>query len=463
MAEAKESASKIDESEKIDIVSFLQDFLHTLKRMWWVVLIMALVGGAGFYSRTSMTYSPTYTAEATVSVQAVNSGSYYDNSAATAEQLGNVFPYILTSGVLKEVVAEDLGRTSMPGNISVSNISGTNLLTISVTSGDAQTAYDVLQSFITNYPVVAQYVVGQTELTVIEDSGVPEAISKAPVLRGSMKRGAVLGGAVGVLILLLYMVTFRTIRSASDLKAMVNAPYLGTLPVYRKKRRKKAHYDSFNILEQNSQEDYVESIRLIRTRLERRLEDKKVKTIMVTSSIPGEGKSTVAGNLAIAIAKKGKRVILVDCDLRNPSSQEVFHVDGDFPGLSAVLRGQAKVKDALYKINEPGLELYCLFGAPHGTQNVEILGRSEMGQLIKAFEQFADVVILDTPPSAMLVDASILVKYVQSALYVVLCDYARRQYILKGLEELNELGISIEGCILNGGKESSFAKGRRRS
>ncbi len=454
------SEQKIDDSQKIDIVSFLTDILHCLKRMWWVVVLLAAIGAAALYFRTTIVYSPTFTAEATVSVQAVSSGAQYDNSASTAEQLGTVFPYILTSGVLEEIVADDLGVETMPGSISVTNVSGTNLLTIKVTSNDGQTAYDVLQSFIKNYPSVAQYVVGQTELTVIDDGGVPVNTGREAVLRGSLTRGAAIGAGIGLLIVILYMITFRTIRTSSDLKGMVSAPYLGTLPVFKKKRRRKNGHNGANILEANAPEDYVESMRLIRTRLERRLESHNVKTIMVTSSIPGEGKSTVAGNLAISIAKKGKRVVLVDCDLRNPSSREVFNMDQEFPGLSAVLNGKATLKDAMYKIPDPNMELYCIFGATNGTRNVEILGSSEMGRLIEVLEDFADVVILDTPPSAMLVDASILVKYVKSALYVVLSDYARRQYILKGLEELNELGIEIEGCILNGGKESSALHSR---
>ncbi len=461
MADTKDTKQQSEELQKIDIISFLDDFFHALRRFWYLILIPAILGGALMYFRTSRVYSPTYTAEATVSVQAVSTGGYYDNSASTAEQLGSVFPYILTSGVLREVVAEDLGTNGMPGNVSVSNISGTNLLTIQVTAGDGQTAYDVLQSFIKNYPAVAQYVVGQTELTVIDDSGVPGEIGVESVLRGSAKRGAMMGAALGLLLVVLYMITFRTIRTSSDLRAVVNAPYLGTLPIYHKKRRSKANFDGINILEDNPQEDYVESIRLIRTRLERNLDAHHVKTIMITSSIPGEGKSTVAGNLAIALAQKGKRVVLVDCDLRNPSSQEVFHAEGEFPGLAKVLNGEASLQDALYKVPEENLKLYCLFGAPHGSQNVEILGKEEMGKLIHAMEKFADVVILDTPPSAMLVDASILVKYVHSALYVVLSDYARRQYIMKGLEELNELGINIEGCVLNGGRESSSMRSRR--
>ena len=104
--------------------------------------------------------------------------------------MGLIFPYILTSGALSDVISADLGMNSVPGSINVSSIKGTNLLTITVRSWNAQYAYDVLQSVLKNYPSVSQYVVGQTELTVIDDSGVPVDTGKTSVIRGSVRRGA---------------------------------------------------------------------------------------------------------------------------------------------------------------------------------------------------------------------------------------------------------------------------------
>lgn len=440
---------------EIDLLELAGDLLHGLRHLWWVVVALTVLGALVMFFRSTVVYSPRYMAETTVSVRSVNSGAYYDDSAATAEQLGKTFPYILTSGVLQDIVAEELGVKSMPGSINVTNIEGTNLLTIQVSASDGETAYNILQLFIQNYPSVAQYVVGQTELTVIEDSGIPGNSGKTSVLRGSVKMGALVGALLGMLIVLGYVMTFRTVRTSSDLKNMVSVPYLGTLPVYRKKQRRHSDYTGVNILEDNPQDDYVESMNLIRTRLERHMEARGVKSIMVTSAIPGEGKSTVAANLAASFARKGKRVFLIDCDLRNPTTQKVFNIPGEFPGLREVLAGHASIAEAFYKMPQKDAELFCLFGASHGSENIEILGSKEMGSLLTSLEEVADVLILDTPPSAMLVDASILVRHVKSALFVVQSDYARRQYIQRGMEELSEMGVEIVGCVLNGGKESS--------
>lgn len=443
-------AEKKSEFEKVDIVSFVSDFLHRLRSLWPLVLILTLLTTALFYYRTTTNYSPTYVAEATVSVEIVNGGAYANRN--TAEQMGLIFPYILTSGALSDVIAADLGLNNVPGTIQVSSIKGTNLLTISVTSWNAEHAYNILQSVLRNYPEVAQFVVGQTELTVIDDSGIPEDSGRESVIRGSIRRGAIIGFGLGMLLVAIHTLSFRTIRNEDELRSLLNIICLGTLPFYQKKQRRNSTRTEINILRDGENSDYVEAVRLVRTRLERQMEGKQV--LMVTSSISGEGKSTVAANLAISMARKGKRVVLVDCDLRNPTVSQIFGLEEKLPGLVSLLRGKCTLQDTLYEVKDHGvpLGLTLLPGGEREARLVEILSSDEMKRVIDTLRQQADVVILDTPPSAMLVDAMMLVRYVDGVAYVVMSDYARRRYIFEGVEELTTLGAPIVGCILNGGR-----------
>ena len=447
------SLNSVPQLEKIDIISFLNDFMHRLRRLWWIVALAVFISMGIFYFRSSSSYSPTYVAEATVAVEIVNGGASAKRS--TAEQMGKVFPYILTSGALSDVIAADLNMKSVPGSIKVSNISGTNLLTIRVTSRNAENSYKVLQSVLKNYPDVAQFVVGQTELTLIDDSGIPTDTGKASVIRGSVRRGAILGLGIGLVIVLLNVATFRTIRSETELRNLLNIPCLGTLPFSVVKKRRKKSHNHINILYDSNRSDYIEAMRLVRTRLERQLDDKQV--LMVTSSISGEGKSTVAANLAISMALKGKRVILVDCDLRNPSIGEIFDLKKEFPGLIAVLNGKAALADAMYEVSfrKKPIGLSLIPGGNRESSLVEILGSEAMSELIAILRQQADIVILDTPPSAVLVDAMMLVRHVDAIAYVIMSDFARRRYIIQGVEELSNSDVPIVGCILNGGTTHS--------
>ena len=291
------------EQQEIDLVGLLRDFLSSLRRLWPLVLVLTVAMGALFYVRGVRSYSPRYVAEATVSVEMINGGSYANRN--TAEQMGQIFPHILKSGALSDVIAAKLGVKSVPGTISVTNIKGTNLLTISVTTWSEEMAEKILQAVMDNYPEVAQYVVGQTRLTIVDEGGVSLVTHKKTVVRGSAQRGAFIGLAIGLGLVVLRAAAFRTVRSEEDLRALLNVPCLGTLPVCHKKERRSTERDEINILIDTNRGSYVEAMRLVRTRLERQMEGKKI--LMVTSSVAGEGKSTVAANLAISMALKGKK------------------------------------------------------------------------------------------------------------------------------------------------------------
>lgn len=161
-----------DEAEKIDLIDYLYEFMKAFRKFFWLVFLIIIIcmGGSCFWSWRN--YQPVYAAYASFVVTSSQSSyntSYYNNT--TAEQLGKTFPYILTSGVLKDVVAEDLGY-SFDSSIEATVMEGTNLFTITVQDDSPQTAYDVLTSVIENYPQVAEYIIGGTTLTVVDESGV---------------------------------------------------------------------------------------------------------------------------------------------------------------------------------------------------------------------------------------------------------------------------------------------------
>ena len=244
---------------------------------------------------------------------------------------------------------------------------------------------------------------------------------------------------------------------------LFRSPCLGVIPVFRvKKRRKKKIQKPVNILDSHLSQEYLEALRAVRTRVERRMENEHKKTLMITSSIPGEGKSTVAVNLAISLAQKGKKVILVDCDLRNPSVQNYMNISGVYPGIVNVLNGKEELEDALYTVEKDGIDLRILCGYHEPTQNVEILGSQEMKNLLDKLEKMADIVLIDISPATVLVDALMLARYVPMALYVVKYDYARVRDILEGIEELAETGVDVLGCVINEGKYGTVQTGYNR-
>ena len=449
MREYKEN-EMINEPDKIDINDFLMDMARGVKKLWWLVIGLAVVFGLSSYLRVTTIYQPTYVASATMAVNFAGVNSNYIN-IESAQQMAEVFPYILTSGVLEEVVAEDLGMDHVPGAISATAEPGINLFTLSVTSGDAQQAYDVLQSVIENYPKVARFVLGETSLKIMDETGVPEDTGKTRVIRGSLKNGAMKGAELGLAIMALYVLTRRTVKSRRELRKQVNLEDYGSIPYIQEKKRKRKEYQfHVNLLNERIPQIYLEAVRKLRIKIMKEMEQKKYKTLMITSSVPGEGKTTLAVNLAIAIAKQGKRVILVDADPRNPSVAEQLNImTRKEQGLGAVLRDQISAEEALTEVNVSAGELRVLYGTEPQAQDAKLLGTAAMKRLVNTLSQEADIVILDTAPSELLADAPALAKYVEAALYVVKYDHAKIRQIRTGVQALAMSGVDILGYAFN--------------
>ena len=459
MSDRMESTEKerIEETEKIDIISLADDFLYGLKKLWLLILVLTLAGAGISYFRTSYTYTPQYVASATMSVTAPG-GQYI--GAQTASQMAEVFPYILTSGVLEDVVAREMGMDSVPGSISATAEEGTNLLTMSVTSDDPQMAYDILHTVIDCYPEVAEFVLGNTSLTILDETGVPSDTQKEVVVRGSYRRGAVMGAGAGLVILCLYILLKKTVKSKDKLKSQINLPDMGSLPYIRnKKRKKKPEQNKVSLINERTPASYQEAMRRLRIRVLKEVEENQTKTIMVTSSIPGEGKTTVAVNLAISLVRQGKKVVLVDCDLRNPSIADFLGITEQRPGIDSVLHKKAAVTDVLTEIDVNGEnKLTLLLGEEGEKTDISLLGSKRMEGLIAELKNMADVVILDTAPAQLLADAALMARFVDAALYVIRYDYTKMYKIREGIQALAMSKIKMLGYVFNCDRNSGDGK-----
>ena len=459
MSDRMESTEKerIEETEKIDIISLAGDFLYGLKKLWLLILVLTLAGAGISYFRTSYTYTPQYVASATMSVTAPG-GQYI--GAQTASQMAEVFPYILTSGVLEDVVAREMGMDSVPGSISATAEDGTNLLTMSVTSDDPQMAYDILHTVIDCYPEVAEFVLGNTSLTILDETGVPSDTQKEVVVRGSYRRGAVMGAGAGLVILCLYILLKKTVKSKDKLKSQINLPDMGSLPYIRnKKRKKKPEQNKVSLINARTPASYQEAMRRLRIRVLKEVEENQTKTIMVTSSIPGEGKTTVAVNLAISLVRQGKKVVLVDCDLRNPSIADFLGITEQRPGIDSVLHKKAAVTDVLTEIDVNGEnKLTLLLGEEEEKTDISLLGSKRMEGLIAELKNMADVVILDTAPAQLLADAALMARFVDAALYVIRYDYTKMYKIREGIQALAMSKIKMLGYVFNCDRNSGDGK-----
>ena len=435
------------EIEKIDILNLVAALWNGFRRLWPLLAVIVIACTLRSWLSTSISYTPQYVASATVSV--TTPGGSYGN-IESAQEMAAVFPYILTSGVLEDVVMNDMGLDYLPGTIDVQAEDGMNMLTISVSSNDPQMAYDMLTSVINKYPEVAEYIFGETKLQILDETGIPSDTRKEVVIRGSYKRGALQGIILSGLILCLYAFLKRTVHSKEQINKKINLHDLGSLPYVKMKKRKNAKNNSLTLLNSRLDPGYEEAVRRLRIRVMTEAEKEDGGgVIMVTSSVPGEGKTTVAVNLALAIAKQGKSVILADCDPRNPSVAAVMNDTEKYPGISAVLRGDVTLKQAMTHADIPDTRLRILYGGEPDEDGASLLGSGKMQKIVEAMREAADYVILDSAPSELLADASLLAKFVDSVLYVVRCDYTKMAKIKTGIETFMMRDVKIMGYVFN--------------
>lgn len=196
-----------------------------------------------------------------------------------------------------------------------------------------------------------------------------------------------------------------------------------------------------------------EQYRTIRTNIQfASSADNPIKTMVITSSGPGEGKSTTSANLAVVFAKAGQRVLLVDADMRKPTVYKTFNLNNS-RGLSTVLSTATSVLEAAQRTVIDNLTV--LTSGPKPPNPSELLGSMRMGQVIEEAKNMYDIVIFDMPPVVAVTDAQIMASKTDGTLLVVRENVSRKESLVKAKELLNMVQARILGAIYNGAEHSN--------
>lgn len=188
-----------------------------------------------------------------------------------------------------------------------------------------------------------------------------------------------------------------------------------------------------------------EAFRVLRTNIQFLGLDQPLKTILVTSASPAEGKTTTIANLAVAFAQSGMRVCIVDADLRRPMVAKTFDID-NWSGLTTALLGQKSVESTVRETTVPGL--YVLPSGPIPPNPAELLGSQRMTNLLAELEANFDMVLVDTPPILAVTDAAVLAPKVGGVVLVVRSGKVDRRQALRAKEALAAVKANVLGAVL---------------
>ncbi|MGB9723120.1 MAG: polysaccharide biosynthesis tyrosine autokinase [Chloroflexia bacterium] len=245
--------------------------------------------------------------------------------------------------------------------------------------------------------------------------------------------------AVGAILLLEYL--DDTVKSGEEIAELTGLPFLGLIPRVREKVTEQL------LTQREPRSAFAECFRTLRTNLQFSGFDHPLRTILVTSPQPTEGKSTVVANLGVVLAQAGRRVIVVDTDLRRPILHHIFGQENNW-GLTGTLFGEGdRTDDGLLTTEVENLRF--LPSGPLPPNPSEVLGSQRMGDLLSRLQEQADVVLLDSPPLLTMADANILAARVDGVVLVADAGRTRREALKKAAEALRRVGARILGVALN--------------
>ena len=442
---------------KIDLWDLAETMWKNFRRYWGRLLVLIAVITFLFTGYKIYSYHPVYESYVTFVVTKDNSNAA---DSVLSARIANTFPYVLKNGGLENQIRKEIGlvgEAKFPATLTASYMEDTNLLTITATSSNESQGQQIINAVIQYLPEYLTEVVGNTQMTVIDKTGLSDGTSNHLNILKTVFEGIAIGIVLTLGILFLLAYNDSTIRRYDDLKKYLNVTCLGSVPLTRFKKRKQKFDARILITNDKIPPDFAESISSLRARVEKEMRQKKKKTLLISSSVPGEGKTTVSLNLAIALSKRKKKVLLIDGDLRNPSLHTNLEIDAkDIKvGITDVLKGKAKPEEAIMSVKETGLDL--ILGRKATGNASGLLSSQKMQELLERVSKEYDYVIIDTPPAAMMADASVVAAYVDSVLYVIRQDYAKVKYVKEGMGLLGDSDVQVLGCVLNCA-ESGFGR-----
>lgn len=427
----------------------LREYALILRKYWVLVTISALLGiivGAG----VSLLVTPQYQSRTQLYVSVRSDGGALDmvQGATYSRQVVNSYVTVVSSSVVLDPVVEEL-QLEMTGEelaeyVSASSPADSALIDITAISPSAEQAAQIANAVGDSFQNVVQ-----TQLEPETPAGSPVSLTTtqtalepdspvSPNVPVNLALGLLVGLAVGFGAAILRSLLDRRIYTREDIEQITDKPILGNIV-----DNTNAADDRF-VVQSQPNSPQAESFRVLRTNLQFLDTGNKGKVFAVTSSRPGEGKSTASLNLALALSQTGARVAVVEGDLRMPVFATYLGIEGG-AGLTDVLIGRADIDDVLQRWGRNHF-----FALPAGRippNPSELLGSAAMGQVVEDLRERFDYVIVDAPPVLAVTDAAVLGKLASGLLVVVASGSTSKQELDGALRSLETAGVTVYGIV----------------
>lgn len=428
--------------------------IHDVLVNWWVILLASLAAAILVYVGASITYQPEYRTSATFAITSkLDTGSY--SNLTTANEMAETFQKILESSAMNKILCEELEVDHIDAEITSNVIQSTNLLELSVTSSSPRMAYDTIHAIMDNYTRVSYFSLGNAVMEPLNKPQIPMSPSNSMNAQRYMKLAFIAAAilSAGAFAVLSF---FRdTIKQESDIELKLDARSLGELPFEPKYKTIKdliKHRKGAILVNQPlAGFAFVESYRKFVSHLEYKMEKRNSKVLLVTSVSENEGKSTVAANIAISLAQRQKKVLIIDGDLRRPAQFLILNIPPqEIRELGEFLTDKVSSEDLVTKTKINGL--FFIGGRNSYTTTSDILqskNLKKMQKLINACKNLVDYIVIDTPPAGPMGDAELIARYADEVLIVSRQNFIFAEDINDVIDNFRAAGCHVMGVVLN--------------
>lgn len=434
--------------ERLAIVD-LRDYLHLLHRQWRLIAACVLLS-AGAAALVSVTATPQYrsTVKFFVSTPTDTANSAY-TGGLFSQQRAKSYADILAGPATADAVAAGVPgsqTSSLQGVISAAVVPDTVLLEATITDPSAERALQIARAVAATFPRLvtdlekpSDVAEAPVKVSVVEEPRLPgRPFTPQPVR--NLGLAVVLGLLLGVGLAVLRETLDNTVKTQEDVRLVTGHATLGTVAFDADASKRPL------IVQDSPHSARAESFRQLRTNLQFVQVDGALRSFVVTSSLPHEGKSTTACNLALTLAQAGLRVCLVEADLRRPKIADYLGIEGAV-GVTSVLIGLVGLDDALQPWGDGVLEV--LPSGPIPPNPSELLSSTGMATLLRSLEQRFELVIVDAPPLLPVTDGAILSTLTGGAVLCVHAGATRRDQLGHAVAALEAVDAKVLGMVLN--------------
>jgi capsular exopolysaccharide synthesis family protein len=429
-----------------------------LRRLWWLVVALA-VAGAGVAFGLSASSTPIFQSTASLYFTLNQGGDAIDlnqGSTYTQNQMLS-FAQLATSSRVLQPVIDDLDLHTTPRQLArtlqVSIPQSTVVLEVQASSPDPRMAARVANAVTTSLVDVVREIAPTSadstptvKAEVIDRAVVPR-VQALPNKTRDAAIGLLIGFLLGVLIAIAVTALDTRIRSADALARVLDRPVIGTMSRAPRRARGRA-------VDRDPLGQAAEDARRVRSSLAYASLSRPLRTLLITSALPGDGKTTVAANLAYAMSGASS-VLIVDADLRRPRVAEYLGVEGSV-GLTDVLLGEVPLERAKLRWSDSDLDI--LASGPVPPNPADVLTSAAMRGLLESGLAAYDVVIVDSPPVLSVADAALLSPLVDGVVVVIDARRTRQSQAVQAVRELESAGARVVGVILNNVKIPRVAR-----